>query len=56
MTQLIHLPLNSDLVDVEATLATGQIKRKSAATKIDCGILSTVDGDDTPFSNASIDK
>ena len=52
---LIDLPLAGDLLDKKSTLAAGEIKRVSAATYINSGILYTADGDDTPFSHSSIE-
>lgn len=52
---LIHLPLAGDLLDKKSTLAAGEVKRSSAATYINSGVLYTVDGDDTPFSHSSVE-
>ena len=53
--KIIDLRLSGDLVDGKGVLTAGEIKRSSAATYINEGILYTVDGDDTPFSHSSIE-
>ena len=53
---IVDLPLKTDLVDKKGSLGTGAFARSSAATYIHDGVLYTADGDDTPFSNASIEN
>lgn len=52
---IVDLPLETDLVDKKGSLGTGAFARSSAATYVHDGVLYTADGDDTPFSNASVE-
>ena len=45
--QVVKLSLTGDLVDSKGTLAAGEMKRVSGATKINSGVLSTVRGNRT---------
>ena len=56
MTIFSKLLLTSDLTDTYSELSSGLVERVSAASYIDTsGVLQIADGDDTPFSHASVE-
>lgn len=55
VNRITSWPCATDLTD-EESVVDGAFKRESGATRIHSGILETMDGDDTPISNASLDN